>query len=358
MEDFCHELKGLKVLLRDDIERLRQYINKKFPHYDKTKKAQILINSIKSILDQHMIGLPPHYQGIIRDKLLKEVLMSKTDGLFMYDIFEASVSLEKDDVNLSNHICSWVNKHISNPISSLPHTVLKETPLHIESPAKTTNAILSDGNICELKKFKDIKISSSTELTLKKAIEMKQLRISLMIALITLSVGGLYGPLINYISPPQIAIEEPVVYLYPHLPSGFYYKEIDTEKLKAYLNTRNSILSQEPYFSAIIETAKEFELNPLILFAIAGHEQGFVPIDHPSALKIANNPFNVFYSWQSYNTDITDSSKIAARTIINLSKDRPEEMNPFQWINRKYAEDENWWKGINSIYNRLEKEVE
>ena len=346
MEDFCQELKGLKVLLRDDIERLRQYINKKFPHYDKTKKAQILINSIKSILDQHMIGLPPQYKGIIRDKLLKEVLISKSDGLFMYDIFEASVSLEKEDANLSKHICTWVNKHISSPISILPEFESKNLELK------------SASNIYELKEFKDIKISSSTGLTLKKAIEMKQLRIALFIALITISAGGLYGPLIKYFSPPQIAVEEPIVYLYPHLPSNFYYKEIDTAKLKAYLNTRNSILSQEPYYSAIIETSKEFELNPLILFAIAGHEQGFVPIDHPSALKIANNPFNVFHSWQSYNTNIIDSSRIAARTIINLSKDRPEEMNPFQWINRKYAEDENWWKGINSIYNRLEKEVE
>jgi len=143
----------------------------------------------------------------------------------------------------------------------------------------------------------------------------------------------------------------------PHLPNYFLYKDINENKLKTYLKSRNSLLEEEPYFSSIINTAREFDLNPLILFSIAGHEQGFVPKSNPSSSKIANNPFNVFVSWQKYNTDIVDSSQIAARTVINLSKDRPDEVDPFQWINRKYAEDKDWWKGVRSIFYRLEREV-
>jgi len=153
-----------------------------------------------------------------------------------------------------------------------------------------------------------------------------------------------------------IEIESPIS-KHPHLPEYFTYKNIDESMLKAYLKSRNSLLEEEPYFSSIINTAREFDLNPLVLFAIAGHEQGFVPKSNPSSTKIANNPFNVFYSWQEYNTDIVDSSQIAARTVINLSKDRPDDVDPFQWVNRKYAEDQNWWKGVRSIYERLEREV-
>lgn len=113
---------------------------------------------------------------------------------------------------------------------------------------------------------------------------------------------------------------------------------------------------EEPYFSTIIYTSRAFDLNPLILFAIAGHEQGFVPQSHPKAKKIANNPYNVFQSWQIYNTDIKDATEIACRTIINLSKDRPAFMNPFIWLNGRYAEDPSWWRGVQAIFNRLLEE--
>ena len=108
-----------------------------------------------------------------------------------------------------------------------------------------------------------------------------------------------------------------------------------------------------PYFSAIIRASKEFNLNPHILFAITGQEQSFVPKNHENANKIANNPFNVFHSWQEYNTDIYDSSRIAARTVINLSKDKPTNIDIFDWINNKYAFDKKWGKGVKEIFETL-----
>ncbi len=340
MEDFSQELKVIKIFLKEDIARLRQYINKKFPYYDTKRQAQILIDSLRRILDKHMVGLPQQHQKSIREKLLKEVLLSKADGLFMYDIYEASAALEVDE-GFSTELCQWVNRYISSPIEATPKIELA-IPANLAAEGVPSSLTVID---------------AAPEKPLRILVEEKKIRILLMAALILFSSAGIYTTQLNRQPPQEIVIEEPVAYIYTHLPPHFYYKEIDTEKLKAYLNTRNSLLAQEPYFSAILETSREFQLNPLILFAIAGHEQGFVPMEHPSAYEIANNPFNVFNSWQSYNTDITDSSGIAARTIINLLLDRPEEMNPFQWINRKYAEDENWWRGINSIYNRLEKEV-
>lgn len=138
-----------------------------------------------------------------------------------------------------------------------------------------------------------------------------------------------------------------------HIPIEFQYEMVDKIALKEYLEVRNSILADEPYFSSIIDVSKDFNINPLLLFAITGQEQGFVPKNHNNAPKIANNPYNVFCSWQVYNTDIVDSSKIACRTIINLSKNKPEDIDIFTWINRKYSEDKNWNYGVRSLYEDL-----
>ncbi|RCX10440.1 peptidase M23-like protein [Anaerobacterium chartisolvens] len=142
------------------------------------------------------------------------------------------------------------------------------------------------------------------------------------------------------------------------LPEELKYTEIDAHKLKTFLDGRDSMLSDEPYFSAIMDSAREYDVSPVLLFAITGQEQSFVPRSHKDAIKIANNPFNVFHSWREYNTDIRDSSRIAARTVINLSKNRPDASNPIAWMNTRggsggYAEDPNWWVGVSKIFNQL-----
>lgn len=148
-------------------------------------------------------------------------------------------------------------------------------------------------------------------------------------------------------------VSEEAKNLTTHLPDWFKYKVIDESLLKSYLASRSSLLKDEPYFSSIMEVSKEFNINPILLFAITGQEQSFVPQDHVSAVKIANNPYNVFCSWQSYNTDIVDASEIACRTIINLSKDRPDSVDPLVWVNRKYSADQDWHYGVRSLYNEI-----
>lgn len=142
-----------------------------------------------------------------------------------------------------------------------------------------------------------------------------------------------------------------------HLPESFKYKDLDQIALKSYLSNKSSLLQDEPYFSSIIDVSKAFNINPVLLFAITGQEQSFVPVDHVSASKIANNPYNVFCSWQSYNTDIIDSSEIACRTIIDLSKDRPDGIDPLIWINKKYSADQNWHYGVRSLYDEISESI-
>lgn len=141
------------------------------------------------------------------------------------------------------------------------------------------------------------------------------------------------------------------------LQNGHKYKAVDRGKLNKWLKDKNSLLSEEPYFSAILAVSEQYDINPLLMFAIVGQEQGFVPKSHASARKIANNPFNVYGSWEKYNTDIHESSRLAADTIIKSSRNRPVYINAIRWINRRYAEDPDWWKGVYSFFVQLENAI-
>ncbi|CAM3868001.1 glucosaminidase domain-containing protein [Cohnella lubricantis] len=137
------------------------------------------------------------------------------------------------------------------------------------------------------------------------------------------------------------------------MPKELRYTDIDEEAVKAYMRSRDSILVDEPYFSAIVDSAHKYDINPLLMFAITGQEQGFVPRSGKNAKQIANNPFNVFHSWQEYNTDIADSSAVAAKLIAKLGASRPEGEEPFTWLNRIYAEDPAWSDGVRQLFDKL-----
>ena len=76
----------------------------------------------------------------------------------------------------------------------------------------------------------------------------------------------------------------------------FTFQAFDANAIKAYLHGRNSLLAEELYFTAIVESGRKHGIDPLLLFAVAGQEQGFVPKSAKKAKQIANNPFNVFHS--------------------------------------------------------------
>jgi hypothetical protein len=108
---------------------------------------------------------------------------------------------------------------------------------------------------------------------------------------------------------------------------------------------------------SIIDICRKKNVNVLLMLAITGQEQSYVPKNRPNAEKIANNPFNVYHSWYEYNTNIEDSTSIACNTVINLSKNRPEAIHPIQWINRKYAGDKRWWIGVSNCFDQIKKYV-
>lgn len=147
------------------------------------------------------------------------------------------------------------------------------------------------------------------------------------------------------------------------LPEELKYKAINEKRLLQWLEHKNSYLASTEFISEFVSAAKEFDIDPLLLVAITGQEQSFVPKDHRNAADIAKNPFNVFGSWQRYGKSFHDSARVASRTIVNLSKDRPPSENPIRWLSSKanprgyYAADGNWWIGVSKIYDQIRKEV-
>lgn len=139
-----------------------------------------------------------------------------------------------------------------------------------------------------------------------------------------------------------------------HLHESIQYKTIDALALQAFFLRNDNLIGEEPYFSTIIEVAETYGVNPLLLFAITGQEQHFVPKNHEFAEQMINNPFNVYGSWERYNTNIKESTQIAARTILTASEGRIQGTDPVEWINNTYAEDPNWSTGVNLILEHLE----
>jgi len=149
---------------------------------------------------------------------------------------------------------------------------------------------------------------------------------------------------------------------YQTIPGVYLYRTGNEQALREYLVSKNSYLVNEPYFTEIVSKARKFNLNPCLLFAITGREQSFVPKNHKFAGKISNNPFNVFGSWEKYNTTISDSSEIVCRTIINLSKCRPRDVDFLKWINTQngkggYAEDVEWYKDVRFFFDTMNTKI-
>lgn len=153
----------------------------------------------------------------------------------------------------------------------------------------------------------------------------------------------------------EIADTEPTIKLYTltnfDTTQAFPYKEIDHSAFMAYLTQKRNGLIGEPYhYYKIITLARAHNIDALLLFAIIGQEQNFVQRDKNDAKQIINNPFNVYHSWETYNTNLSESTLIAINTIKNRLKNQPSDIGAIDWLNQTYAEDPKWHIGVNAFY--------
>lgn len=339
------KLREEKILDKQDIISIRNYIKNTRKNIDEKHSMSIFSDSVYRIVDNNLDGISEKYRESIKVQLVKDMIINNKEGLVKYDVIDKMLSMDNKEDNYIETLTNWINKNLDNKITS----------------NELKNYIFQQNSIKETKmenqnnKSKDIEPILENNSLNKKFIVTSILSL-LLIIFITKSNFPLKKDIdqSNITSVTLSTLKVVVQNTHKDIPDFFMYKDIDKNKLKEYLNSRDSILTDEPYFSTIIETSKKYNLNPIILFSITGQEQGFVPRDNKYGKEIANNPFNVFGSWIKYNTNIKDSSEIAAKTITNSLKERPLFMDPFIWINRRYAEDDKWWIGVSKIYSHIE----
>jgi hypothetical protein len=159
------------------------------------------------------------------------------------------------------------------------------------------------------------------------------------------------------------------------------YVPVDAQKALDLINswgTRSFFSVQD--IQAIIDAAKQFNLNPLLLLAITGQEQDFDSINayggnvsgNLADLKmIEANPFNLYGYWSVYHPgvnpdgsgtpDLAHSAIIAARTVAShLTVPPPAGMDAILYINSTsnptheiYAQDVNWGYGVKTFFWKL-----
>ncbi|MDF9407877.1 hypothetical protein L7E55_05805 [Pelotomaculum isophthalicicum JI] len=374
-----------QVMRNEDIFVLRDYIAKKYPDSGINERAKILANAVHKVIDRYLQEFNEKYRSQIKFNLLRRAVSKNYYGLNEDDIFKICIAIHNHEEDYTEALTKWVNNRQEIPVAreTLIEFVNKVRRYAGDKLEHDWSLILEYLNSVEIEPEKRHLLS---KLDLTKYISLLLERIAgvlpyvsgllsknkfyqAMTAFLLMSVFLTVQPLKNLPpSVPQIVVSNSaaVSKTRAHQPvtqpeiltDDLLYKEVNNSRLKQSLVNRNSILAEEPYFSVIIQSAKEFNINPIFLFAIAGQEQSLVPRQDKEAVLIANNPFNVYHSWVEYNTNIQDSARIASITISNLLWTKPEAVDPVTWINQHYCEDEQWRYGVSWFFKNLSNEVQ
>ncbi|GMK46014.1 hypothetical protein PghCCS26_31420 [Paenibacillus glycanilyticus] len=363
------------VLTRIDVRKIRQYVQHKYDAMPQDKRAEIVADAVTRIIQKQ---LPPFEDKLKREvtaRLIRTTVLERQMPVRADDIFEACLSLDLADSDVVTPLHKWVEEQSGTQLEwDLFRIQLDKLAKNGKSETSASWEQLKEwlGSEYRLEGKKDAVTELAEVIPFHqlnpalKPYRRKQTLVYSFLSVILVSASLLYGwsllrPSPNKLQPPvTLQSYEKVMPAVAgnELPDELRYTDVNKESLVDYLNSRDSLLAEQPYLDAIIDAAKTFDIHPLFLFAITGQEQAFVPKSNKQAMKIANNPFNVFYSWKDYNTTIHDSARIASQTVLKWSKNRPEGKDPIAWINRKYAEDQNWASGVSKIFASMKSKIE
>ncbi|RJE90201.1 hypothetical protein D3P07_08300 [Paenibacillus sp. 1011MAR3C5] len=338
------------VLTPTDVHNIRSYVHHKYASMPSDQRAEIVADAVARIIHNQLPDFDLETKKQLTYRLIRSTVLEQQRPVSPDDIFVLCMELDMENPSVAEPFRKWRREQEA----SWSGTESARLPYRGHLVGESEAAIV-------------IPLPSASGAIIRKQ-RRRSLTLYGTLTVIVVTASMLFGW-----SQTQERVQEPSAIgaetglqlpaeasaASPNeLPSELKYALIDKDKLISFLESKSSILADSPYIDAIMKTAKEFDIHPAFLIAITGQEQGFVPRKHERAKEIANNPFNVFHSWQAFNTSIEQSSQIAARTITRLSKDRPSDVDPFTWINREYAEDPNWSKGVRTIFASIIKALE
>lgn len=332
------------ILSPTDVRNIRAYVHAKYAAMPGEKRAEIVADAIWRIIDKQLPDFDPPLKRKLIGTLIRTTVLEQQRPVGADDIYRLCMELDRSDERIAGPLQAWLRR--------------QEELLGWGGPET-----LPEGASA----WPDRRVAPSAASRLLGAQRRKRLYIYGALFVLLAAASAAYGTSLDMLrAPSDAAASPPAVQAAPQapppaasgqalneLPEELRYAPVERERLLAYLDAKSSLLADAPYFGDIMGVAEQFDIHPALLFAVTGQEQAFVPRTHQRAEEIVNNPFNVFHSWQHFNTTTKESAEIAARTINRLSKDRPPDVDPFVWINREYAEDPNWSAGVRSIFEAI-----
>jgi putative ABC transport system permease protein len=363
------------ILTEPNIRSMKQYIAHKFPTYSSTRRASILANSVHRHLNAYLPPIDDLLKEQLRFLLLQTAYKQESFRIVSLDVFRACWQLTKERQEILEPLVSWLQLQSENvtseQIADFIQTIEEELgwrdpnqiyplyqeaihpPVYVHGFQRFIKDFLLNNNVAGILLALLLSISFGTSHLLASEwskVSNRSIQASfVMDSMITqASIQRIFPYSVDDVlkqADLNVALQE--------LTDRYMFTPVAIGPLRQWLKQRDSLLAEEPYLSTILQTAEHYNIHPLLLLAIAGQEQALVPNSNSKASQIANNPFNVHHSWKEYNTDIADSSRIAAETILTLVKGRPQDINPLKWINRKYAEDTQWHVGVEGFFQKM-----
>jgi putative ABC transport system permease protein len=327
-----HKLRDTKIITAEDIEILRGHIYSKNPELSESAKTKIISKAIIKVFDREYYWLEKSERLQARKTLLMALIEDGKDDVNYFDAVEAAYSIASHSEKESEFE-KWLEEALDESYSF-------DSVCHIFS-----------------RKYKLKKI----------AVKYKYAVIGVLLTFIYLIYYFMPHFTSDFIVVKDVPMNSYIIaedefyreQLYLDYKQRYFpYKIYDYEHLKNYFKALESKLIEGENFKIIVDTARQYNLDPLLLFAIIGQEQSFVPSTTTYANQIINNPYNVFNSWEYYNTDLKDSTEIASHLLDRIISECPIDEDIFEWMNMTYAEDDRWSEGVRRIYYRLNQYVE
>lgn len=350
-----------KILINDLIVKKMKYeVNMLFFHYPSKERAKLLANRINAQLDTALIGLNEEDKECIRRKLIENSFLvlphPVSEEIHYGHIFTTLTNYDASIEATGKRLTHWLdlNTEITYDEKVIHAYIHKFKIDKISAPVKSAAIEYIPPQSEPEKKYRYkatprmlwIPVAIVAVVFLSIMLDNKKIKKP------PIDIPELYE---HALSPELSAFIDGYYHTLDQLDINPYgYQAINISSVYTYLNKRDSMLTSSDYLTFIDNSAAASDLNPLLLLAIIGQEQSFVPKDHPDADLIINNPYNVFGSWIDYNTNFEDATSICIKTIRTAMDTQPEDTDLIEWLNQTYAEDKNWSVGVKAIFTKLQ----
>ncbi len=114
MSNFLEELKTTKIISKNDIEKIKKFINIKYKNEDSKRKAYMVSSTIHNIIGSKIDFFPKSIHKDLKNAILKNTFLNNKDSIYLWDIFYSYidyVDLKKENIKI---LLNWININIKN----------------------------------------------------------------------------------------------------------------------------------------------------------------------------------------------------------------------------------------------------